>query len=76
MQNVTVKKCYKIPGVNQTEKDTTGNLGTVKTVGNLQRIRLNPEKKAGTWKLNIKSTQPYTLKVTGQTSRISTWHCM
>ncbi|XP_029706463.1 von Willebrand factor A domain-containing protein 7 [Takifugu rubripes] len=55
-------------GVNQTQNEVTGELGTVGTVGNLQRIRLNPDKKAGTWTINIKSTQPYTLKVTGQST--------
>lgn len=71
-----VKTCYKIPGVNQTDKEETGNLGTLTTVGNLQRLRLHPDKKAGMWKINIKFTQPYTLKVTGQTSPIPKWHCM
>ncbi|TNM86235.1 hypothetical protein fugu_008506 [Takifugu bimaculatus] len=55
-------------GVNQTQNEATGELGTVRTVGNLQRIRLNPDKKAGMWTINIKSTQPYTLKVTGQST--------
>lgn len=62
-----IKHAVKIPGVNQSQKEETGKLGTLGTVGNLWRIRINPDKETGTWKINIKSTQPYTLKVTGQT---------
>ncbi|XP_035515445.1 LOW QUALITY PROTEIN: uncharacterized protein LOC118326538 [Morone saxatilis] len=43
---------------------STGKLGTIQTVGNLRRIRLNADKQTGTWQINIKSNQPYTLKVT------------
>ncbi|KAG7214480.1 hypothetical protein INR49_022992, partial [Caranx melampygus] len=48
--------------------EATGELGTIQTVGNLWRIRLKADKKTGMWKINIKSTQPYTLKVTGQST--------
>lgn len=54
--------------MNQNQNEETGKLGTVGTVGNLWRIRLNPDKETGTWKINITSTQPYTLKVTGQST--------
>ncbi|XP_069022000.1 von Willebrand factor A domain-containing protein 7-like [Embiotoca jacksoni] len=52
-------------GVSQTHK-ASGKLGTIKTVGNLMRVRLNADRQAGTWKINIMTNQPYTLKVTGQ----------
>ncbi|KAG7214483.1 hypothetical protein INR49_022995 [Caranx melampygus] len=48
--------------------EATGELGTIQTVGNLWRIRLKADKQTGMWKINIKSTQPYTLKVTGQST--------
>lgn len=73
MQNVTVKylkSCYEISGDNQSHTEMTGALGVITTVGNLWRSRLNSDKKAGTWKINIQSTQPYTVKVTGQTGLI------
>ncbi|XP_047432280.1 von Willebrand factor A domain-containing protein 7-like [Mugil cephalus] len=53
-------------GVSQSHSEATGKLGSIQTVGNLRRIRLNPEKNTGTWKININSVEPYTLKVTGQ----------
>ncbi|XP_069021931.1 von Willebrand factor A domain-containing protein 7 [Embiotoca jacksoni] len=53
-------------GVSQSHNEASGKLGTIKTVGNLMRVRLNADKQAGTWKINIMTNQPYTLKVTGQ----------
>ncbi|XP_023277909.1 von Willebrand factor A domain-containing protein 7-like [Seriola lalandi dorsalis] len=55
-------------GVSQSNTEASGKLGTVQTVGNLRRIRLNAEKQTGRWQINIKSNQPYTLKVTGQST--------
>ncbi|XP_061580815.1 von Willebrand factor A domain-containing protein 7 isoform X2 [Cololabis saira] len=55
-------------GVSQTQNQANGKLGTIQTVGNLRRIRLNPDRQLGRWKINIKSPQPYTLKVTGQST--------
>ncbi|GAA6216347.1 von Willebrand factor A domain-containing protein 7-like [Lates japonicus] len=55
-------------GVSQSNTEASGKLGTIKTVGNLRRIRLSADKLTGTWQLNIKSNQPYTLKVTGQST--------
>ncbi|XP_069021932.1 von Willebrand factor A domain-containing protein 7-like [Embiotoca jacksoni] len=52
-------------GDSQTQQ-ASGKLGTIKTVGNLMRVRLNADRQAGTWKINIMTNQPYTLKVTGQ----------
>ncbi|XP_008406129.1 von Willebrand factor A domain-containing protein 7 isoform X2 [Poecilia reticulata] len=55
-------------GVTQTDTEASGKLGTINTVGNLRRIRLYADKQSGTWQINIKSSQPYTLKVTGQST--------
>uniref|UniRef100_A0A8C9Y1V7 von Willebrand factor A domain containing 11 n=1 Tax=Sander lucioperca TaxID=283035 RepID=A0A8C9Y1V7_SANLU len=55
-------------GVSQSSNEATGKLGTIKTVGNLRRIRFTADIQTGTWKININSNQPYTLKVTGQST--------
>ncbi|XP_014876907.1 von Willebrand factor A domain-containing protein 7 isoform X1 [Poecilia latipinna] len=55
-------------GVTQTDTEASGKLGTINAVGNLRRIRLHADKQSGTWQINIKSSQPYTLKVTGQST--------
>ncbi|KAM4603595.1 von Willebrand factor A domain-containing protein 7 [Polymixia lowei] len=55
-------------GVTQDSSEASGKLATVQTVGNLRRIRLNADKQAGTWQIDIMSSQPYTLKVTGQST--------
>ncbi|KAF7655978.1 hypothetical protein LDENG_00047630 [Lucifuga dentata] len=55
-------------GLSQSHTEASGSLGTIKTVGNLRRISLNADKLTGTWKININSKQPYTLKVTGQST--------
>ncbi|KAM4595726.1 von Willebrand factor A domain-containing protein 7 [Fundulus diaphanus] len=53
-------------GVTQSNNEASGKLGTIQTVGNLWRFRLNADKQSGDWTINIQSNQPYTLKVTGQ----------
>ncbi|XP_070684397.1 von Willebrand factor A domain-containing protein 7-like [Pempheris klunzingeri] len=53
-------------GVSQNHNEVSGKLGTVQSVGNLRRIRLNSDSQTGTWQINVMSNQPYTLKVTGQ----------
>ncbi|KAM7393688.1 hypothetical protein PAMP_020542 [Pampus punctatissimus] len=55
-------------GVSQSNTKASGKLGTIQTVGNLRRIRLNDDALTGTWQININSNQPYTLKVTGQST--------
>ena len=57
--------------MSQSNAVLSGDLGTIQSVGNLWRIRLNTDKQTGTWKIQMASTQPYTLKVTGQTDE--TW---
>ncbi|XP_068590781.1 von Willebrand factor A domain-containing protein 7 [Cebidichthys violaceus] len=55
-------------GVSQNHNEASGKLGTIRTVGNLWRICLHADNKSGTWQINIISNQPYTLKVTGQST--------
>ncbi|XP_027138833.1 von Willebrand factor A domain-containing protein 7 isoform X2 [Larimichthys crocea] len=55
-------------GATQNQNEASGKLGTIQTVGNLYRIRLNADKQTGTWKINIMSKQPYSLKITGQST--------
>ncbi|KAK2815664.1 hypothetical protein Q5P01_026131 [Channa striata] len=55
-------------GVVQSQSEASGKLGTVHTVGNLWRVRLNADKMTGSWKININSNEPYTLKITGQST--------
>ncbi|RVE75670.1 hypothetical protein OJAV_G00001080 [Oryzias javanicus] len=55
-------------GLNQNQGQVSGELGSIQTVGNLWRIRLDPDKQAGNWTINIKSSQPFTLKITGQST--------
>lgn len=53
-------------GVSQSNTEANGKLGIIQTVGNLRRIRLNAAHQSGPWKISMKSDQPYTVKVTGQ----------
>ncbi|XP_044046128.1 von Willebrand factor A domain-containing protein 7 [Siniperca chuatsi] len=55
-------------GVSQSHNEASGKLGTIQTVGNLRRIRLNADKQTGIWQINMNSNQPYTLKITGQST--------
>ncbi|KPP57857.1 hypothetical protein Z043_124371, partial [Scleropages formosus] len=53
-------------GVSQSSGVTNGPLGTIQAVGNLYRVQLNQQ--VGPWRVSISSNQPYSLKVTGQSS--------
>ncbi|KAM9314784.1 von Willebrand factor A domain-containing protein 7-like [Pholidichthys leucotaenia] len=55
-------------GVTQGHSESIGKLGIMTNVGNLWRIRLNSDRRVGTWKIDINSNQLYTLKVTGQST--------
>ncbi|KAL1023650.1 hypothetical protein UPYG_G00044050 [Umbra pygmaea] len=55
-------------GVTQTQAEANGKLGTVQTVGNLYRVRLASSNQTGLWEISMSSNQPYTLKVTGQST--------
>ncbi|XP_029949301.1 von Willebrand factor A domain-containing protein 7 [Salarias fasciatus] len=55
-------------GVTQKQNQASGALGTIRSVGNLWRISLNSNKEAGEWQINIVTSAPYTIKVTGQST--------
>ncbi|XP_028974266.2 von Willebrand factor A domain-containing protein 7 [Esox lucius] len=55
-------------GMSQRDVESRGALGTIQTVGNLQRISLTSDNQTGLWEISIKSTAPYSLKVIGQSS--------
>ncbi|XP_008295263.1 von Willebrand factor A domain-containing protein 7-like [Stegastes partitus] len=55
-------------GLTQNQNETSGRLATIQTVGNLWRIQINSARETGAWKIQINSNQPYTLKVTGQST--------
>lgn len=55
-------------GVSQSETDLNGPLATIQFVGNLRRVLLNPSAETGLWSVTVESTQPYTVKITGQSA--------
>ncbi|KPP57640.1 hypothetical protein Z043_124615, partial [Scleropages formosus] len=55
-------------GENQGNTELNGPLGTIQAVGNLYRVQLNQQ--VGLWTVNISSSQPYSLKVTGKNSTL------
>lgn len=54
-------------GVTQSNTVVNGPLGTIQKVGNLQRIQLNSTE-MGLWHIDMTTTQPYTIKVMGQSA--------
>ncbi|XP_059408532.1 von Willebrand factor A domain-containing protein 7-like isoform X2 [Carassius carassius] len=59
---------YSPTGVSQSGSVADGPLGSILTVGNLKRVKLNSDNQTGEWKISINSTSSYTLKVIGQSS--------
>ncbi|XP_065121408.2 von Willebrand factor A domain-containing protein 7-like [Paramisgurnus dabryanus] len=57
---------YNPTGVSQSELVTDGPLGSIQTVGNLRRIKLNSENQTGVWSISINSASSYTIKIIGQ----------
>uniref|UniRef100_A0A672ISW4 von Willebrand factor A domain-containing protein 7-like n=1 Tax=Salarias fasciatus TaxID=181472 RepID=A0A672ISW4_SALFA len=55
-------------GVTQNSSEPSGPLATFSTVGNLRRISLNSTNDTGLWEINVTSSSPYIVKVTGQSS--------
>ncbi|XP_008295265.1 von Willebrand factor A domain-containing protein 7-like isoform X2 [Stegastes partitus] len=55
-------------GLTQDQSETSGRLATIQTVGNMWRIQINSTRETGAWKIQINSYQPYTLKITGQST--------
>ncbi|KAA0722105.1 von Willebrand factor A domain-containing protein 7 [Triplophysa tibetana] len=54
-------------GLSQSSTVLNGILGTIHKVGNLERIQLNGTEK-GLWHIDMTSTKPYTIKITGQST--------
>ncbi|KAI4881233.1 hypothetical protein NFI96_033481 [Prochilodus magdalenae] len=55
-------------GESQSNSVSNGNLAVIQTVGNLWRVQLNSPIETGLWNISIESTQPYTIKVSGQSA--------
>ncbi|XP_077460651.1 von Willebrand factor A domain-containing protein 7 [Stigmatopora argus] len=55
-------------GMSQSNTEIGGVLAIIQTVGNLRRILIKENKQPGSWKISINSKQPYTIKVTGQST--------
>ncbi|KAF7216529.1 von Willebrand factor A domain-containing protein 7 [Nothobranchius furzeri] len=55
-------------GLQQKFDEPRGRLGTIQTVGNLRRFRLRSNHQPGTWQLYTRTSQPYTVIVTGQST--------
>ncbi|KAL7877148.1 hypothetical protein SRHO_G00037910 [Serrasalmus rhombeus] len=55
-------------GVSQSSVEPSGALGLIETVGNFYTVRLTISDQAGLWLISINSTQPYTVKVLGQSA--------
>ncbi|XP_030643654.1 von Willebrand factor A domain-containing protein 7-like [Chanos chanos] len=53
-------------GLSQSSTEANGTLGTIQTVGNFQTVRPNNQNPTGLWQISVSSTQPYSVKVTGQ----------
>ncbi|KAL1282098.1 hypothetical protein QQF64_000901 [Cirrhinus molitorella] len=59
---------YSPTGVSQSGSMADGPLGSILTVGNLRRVKLNSANQTGVWMISVNSTSSYTLKVIGQSS--------
>uniref|UniRef100_A0A8C0XVS8 von Willebrand factor A domain containing 10, tandem duplicate 1 n=1 Tax=Cyprinus carpio carpio TaxID=630221 RepID=A0A8C0XVS8_CYPCA len=59
---------YSPTGVSQSGSVADGPLGSILTVGNLKRVKLNSTGQTGEWKISIDSTSSYNMRVTGQSS--------
>ncbi|KAI3352993.1 hypothetical protein L3Q82_019566 [Scortum barcoo] len=55
-------------GVSQTSSQSSGPLATFTTAGNLRRLSLNTDNQTGSWEISVDSSNPYSVKVTGQSS--------
>ncbi|KAM9792685.1 von Willebrand factor A domain-containing protein 7 [Neosynchiropus ocellatus] len=55
-------------GVSQTSSETSGPLASMTTAGNLRRLSLSTGNQTGLWEISVNSNDPYSVKVTGQSS--------
>ncbi|XP_060782511.1 von Willebrand factor A domain-containing protein 7-like [Neoarius graeffei] len=53
-------------GVSQSSAELSGTLGPIQKVGNFHKMQPNVSDKTGLWLFSINSTQPYTIRVVGQ----------
>ncbi|MCJ8730232.1 hypothetical protein PDJAM_G00181910 [Pangasius djambal] len=53
-------------GVSQSSTELNGELGLIQRVGNFHTVQPNISEQTGLWHFSINSTQPYTIKVVGQ----------
>ncbi|XP_030643655.1 von Willebrand factor A domain-containing protein 7-like [Chanos chanos] len=53
-------------GLSQSSTEANGAVGTIQTVGNFQTMRPNNQNPTGLWKISVNSSQPYSVKVIGQ----------
>lgn len=61
------------PGISQSSNQPSGPLASLSTAGNLCRLRLNTDSWTGPWKISVNSTDPYTVKITGQSLSKGRW---
>ncbi|XP_053711313.1 von Willebrand factor A domain-containing protein 7-like [Synchiropus splendidus] len=55
-------------GASQTSSETSGPLASMTTAGNLRRLSLSTGNQTGLWEVSVNSNDPYSVKVTGQSS--------
>ncbi|XP_026159403.1 von Willebrand factor A domain-containing protein 7 [Mastacembelus armatus] len=55
-------------GVSQSSSQPNGPLASYSTAGSLRRLSLNTENQTGLWQISVNSKNPYSIKVTAQSS--------
>nr|XP_046264832.1 von Willebrand factor A domain-containing protein 7-like [Scatophagus argus] len=55
-------------GISQSSSQSSGPLASFTTAGNLRRLSLNTDNQTGSWEVSVDSNNPYSVKVTGQSS--------
>ncbi|XP_061736385.1 von Willebrand factor A domain-containing protein 7-like isoform X1 [Nerophis ophidion] len=55
-------------GTTQTSSGVSGPLASFSLAGNFRRLRLNDDSETGLWEISVNSTDPYSVKVIGQSS--------
>nr|XP_040043074.1 von Willebrand factor A domain-containing protein 7-like [Gasterosteus aculeatus aculeatus] len=55
-------------GVTQSSSQSSGPLASFTTAGNLHRLNINTDNQTGLWEIRVNSNDPYSVKVTGQSS--------
>ncbi|XP_075946869.1 von Willebrand factor A domain-containing protein 7 [Anarhichas minor] len=55
-------------GVSQNSSQSSGPLASFTTAGSLRRLSFNTDNQTGSWEIRVNSNNPYSVKVTGQSS--------